>query len=139
MQFGNLPLAALKVLAARHPAVEQQRARAKLFAGADRNFVRRKSARFGDSFADRPFFLGADLGTLTQLLEVNADHRLGALCLAQRNSRLTWVTRPYQSEKSCDFKMKACSTCNTCESIPEPMLIDRHFTGGIRVCQTTGF
>ena len=59
---------------ARHPAVEQHHAGMEFLAGSNHDLVGGQLARLGNRIPDRPLFVGTDLGPLTQLLEVNADH-----------------------------------------------------------------
>ena len=56
-----------------------------LLARAHDDLVRRELAGFGDGTPDRALFLGADVGTLTQLLQMDADHRP---CVVQRLPRI---------------------------------------------------
>ena len=55
-----------------------------LLAGTDDDLSAGSRARFGHGIADRALFLGADLGTLTQLLQMNTDHGRGACATLRR-------------------------------------------------------
>jgi hypothetical protein len=74
MKLGDLSLATLKIFASSHPAVEQYDAGIEMFARSNGNRICRQLACFGDGVADRPLLVRADLGTLTQPLQMNGDH-----------------------------------------------------------------
>src|SRR5689334_6164627 len=129
MQLCELALAALEVLAPRHPTFEQKKAGIQLDAGVDSDFVRANPPRFRDGTADCPLFLRADLGTLTQRFQMNADHE-GRLVqrLSEIALNLGYMHAPFR--KSFDYKAKGHPGCNTGESFGrDAMLINRHSTG----------
>jgi hypothetical protein len=74
VQFGNLALAARKILRPRQPPVEQQRRLVKLFAVADKGSVLRDLDDLRDEAADRLLFLRADIVARPKLPQMNIDH-----------------------------------------------------------------
>ena len=75
MDFRDLPLASRKVLHAREPSVQEQKALGQLPPRVDDGLVWRIIDDLIDHSADRTFFLGAYFVAATQLSKVNIKHR----------------------------------------------------------------
>ena len=116
VQLRELPLSALEILRARHPSVDQHQARVEALPRSYHDRVREDLARLRHCVADRLLLFRTDLRALTQLLEMDGDHR-DALCNGPRELRLTQVTRVPEFKKARIYKAKAPRFCNPGESI----------------------